>query len=61
MRARFDEALTSLGLPTDYKVVDAGTLSEMDARGGYGTPTILLNGRDLFDMPEPPVPHDPPT
>ena len=37
----------------------AATLT--DARGGYGTPTVLVDGRDLFGMPEPVVPHDPPT
>jgi len=61
MRARFDEALTALGLPSGYAVIDAAALSASDPRGGYGTPTILINSRDLFDMPEPSVPHDPPT
>jgi hypothetical protein len=61
MRANFDGALTSLGLPHQYQFIDADTLAPSDARGGYGTPTILYNGRDLFDMPEPPVPHPPPT
>ncbi len=58
MRGRLDEALQSFGLPSDYRVVDSDTLPASDARGGYPTPTLLLNGKDLFGMSEPPTPHD---
>src|SRR5687768_5063115 len=51
MRVRFDAALTTLGLRPDYELIDADTLAPSDPRGGYGTPTILYDGRDLFDMP----------
>jgi hypothetical protein len=61
MRVRFDAALKALGLQPDYQFIDADTLAESDARGGYGTPTVLGDGRDLFDMPEPSVPHPPAT
>lgn len=61
MRDNFDDALKSLGLSLPYQLIDADTLAPSDPRGGYGTPTILYDGRDLFDMPEPPVPHPPPT
>src|SRR5687768_2883044 len=61
MRDRFDAALKTLGLGPDYELIDADTLAASDPRGGYGTPTILHNGRDLFDMPEPSVPHPPAT
>jgi hypothetical protein len=61
MRANLDEALKTLKLPNAYQFVDADTLAATDPRGGYGTPTVLYAGRDLFDMPEPPVPHPPPT
>lgn len=61
MRANFDEALNALGWSRDYQFIDADTLAPSDPRGGYGTPTILHDGRDLFDMAEPPVPHPPPT
>jgi hypothetical protein len=61
MRARLDEALQAAGLTVDYAVIDAGTLADSDPRGGYGTPTILYKNRDLFGLPEPSVPHDPPT
>lgn len=61
MRENFDAALKTLALSSDYQFIDADTLAPTDPRGGYGTPTILLEGRDLFDMPEPPVPHPPVT
>ncbi len=48
MRARLDEALASLGLPTDYQFIDADALPSTDARAGYGTPTVLYARRDLF-------------
>jgi hypothetical protein len=61
MRENFDAALKAMGWSREYHFVDADTLATTDPRGGYGTPTILYEGRDLFDMPEPPVPHPPPT
>jgi hypothetical protein len=61
MRVRLDAALKTLGLRPDYQFIDADSLAESDPRGGYGTPTILYDGRDLFEMPEPPVPHPPAT
>ncbi len=61
MRANLDEALKDLGLPSDYQFIDADTLESSDSRGGYGTPTVLYEGRDLFGMDEPPVPHPAPT
>lgn len=61
MRARLDEALASVDLPTDYQFIDADALPPTDARAGYGTPTVLYRGRDLFGLAEPPVPPPPPT
>lgn len=61
MRANLDEALKALALPNDYQFIDADTLKESDPRGGYGTPTVLYAGRDLFGMDEPGVPHPAPT
>lgn len=60
-RTRLDEALGRLGVATDYAVIDADTLSDSDARRGYGTPTVLDEGRDLFGMPEPTPPLPSPT
>jgi hypothetical protein len=61
MRAHLDAALARLAWPTDYSLLDADTLSPSDPRGGYGTPTVLFAGRDLFGMPVPSVPHPSPT
>lgn len=61
MRENFDAALKTLSLSSEYQFIDADTLAPTDPRRGYGTPTILFEGRDLFDMPEPPVPHPPAT
>lgn len=61
MRANLDEALTALGLPAGYRFIDAHTLQPSDPRGGYGTPTVLYEGRDLFGMDEPAAPHPAPT
>lgn len=60
MRANLDAALRTLNRATRYTVVDADVLPEQDALRGYGTPTVLVNGSDLFDMPAPgPGPHTP--
>ena len=61
MRENLEDALKAMALPNDYQFIDADTLMESDPRRGYGTPTVLHEGRDLFGMPEPPVPHPPPT
>lgn len=61
MRENFDAALKTLALSSNYQFIDADTLAPTDPRGGYGTPTILFESRDLFDMPEPPVPRPPAT
>lgn len=61
MRENLDRALKTLGLPGDYPFIDADTLAASDPRGGYGTPTILYDNRDLFGLAEPPIPHPPAT
>ena len=61
MRANLDVALKTLALPNDYQFIDADALKPSDPGGGYGTPTVLYAGRDLFGMEEPAVPHPPPT
>ncbi len=40
-----------------FAAIDLTKLDETDIRRGYGSPTILINGRDLFDMPEPTSPN----
>ena len=61
MRANLDDALRSLGLALDYRVIDVATLKDTDARGGYRTPTVLYKDRDLFGMTHSPVPQAPAT
>jgi hypothetical protein len=53
MRVRLDEALRRLGVGLEYRLVDLDTLTAADKRTGYGTPTILHHGRDIFGLPEP--------
>ena len=60
MRAHLDVAVSDLSLQQAYSVVDLTTLRSGDRRGGYPTPTVLVDGRDLFGMPEPPL-GQPPT
>lgn len=61
LRARLNAALDGLGLPRDYAFIDADALPPTDARAGYGTPTVLYGGRDLFGLPEPSEPSLAPT
>ena len=61
MRTRLDAALARLGAATNYAVIDADTLPDGDVRGGYGTPTVLYDNRDLFGIPEPTPPVPSPT
>ncbi len=61
MRERLVAALHSLGRATTFRVIDIGALPESDVRGGYGTPTILYDGEDLFGLPQPSLPHAAPT
>ena len=61
MRANLDGALKALKLSTDYQFVDADRLKTSDPKRGYGTPTVLYKGRDLFGMPEPPARDHAPT
>ena len=53
MRSRLDEALRSLKLPTNYSLIDVDKLDLSDHRRGYGTPTVLYMGRDLFGLVAP--------
>jgi len=46
-------ALAAAGLSTDVQLVDVGQLPSDDPRTGYGTPTVLVDGVDLFGAPTP--------
>jgi len=61
MRFSLDEALKALALPTNYALIDVDKLESFDRRRGYGTPTVLYDGRDLFGMAAPPAQPDAPS
>lgn len=56
-----DAAIQSSGRPLKYELIDLGALPRTDRRGGYPTPTLLLDGHDVFGMPEPQPPLPEPT
>lgn len=49
------ESLTAAikGAGGSFTEIDLATLPDDDIRRGYGSPTILVDGHDLFNMPEP--------
>ncbi len=55
IRANLKAALESLGGGAAWTFTDVNqhALPADDLRRGYPTPTILVNGRDLFGLPEP--------
>jgi len=52
-RERLDAALGRAGADADIEVREVTTDAEAEELGFYGSPTILLEGRDV----EPPPPH----
>ena len=46
-------ALEKQGLGNKYQYIELASLPVDDHRRGYGTPTVLINGEDLFGMPRP--------
>ena len=61
MRVRTEAAIKALAFSTSYSVVDLDTLPADDVRRGYPTPTVLIDGVDLFGMPKPAPPFPDPT
>jgi len=53
MRDNLAAALASIGKGWTFKDTNQEKLPEGDARRGWPTPTVLVNGRDLFGMPAP--------
>lgn len=53
MRERLRAALESIGEGWTFADTDQETLPESDLRRGWPTPTVLVNGNDLFGMPAP--------
>ncbi len=61
MRANLDDALRTMGLPSDYHIIDLDSLPRTDSRRGYPTQTLLYADRDVCGMPEPTPPFPEPT
>jgi hypothetical protein len=59
MLERVKAAIAEGKIPADYTLIHQGSLPPDDPRTGYPTPTILLNGKDIFglDVPKPPFPE----
>jgi hypothetical protein len=60
-REHLNAALSALGWPIDYQVIDSAMIARTDPRSGYPTPTVLYRGRELFGMAEPTPPYPDPT
>ncbi|MBA4378820.1 MAG: hypothetical protein C0395_09265 [Gemmatimonas sp.] len=48
MAARLRAAIEAHAIEATVTIIDASTLPSEDERTGYGTPTVLVAGRDLF-------------
>ena len=60
LRQRLDEALQALGVIVTPVPIDLEQLSQAnDRRSGFGSPTILVDGSDLFGMATPSAGTDP--
>jgi hypothetical protein len=53
MEKNLRDALALKGMAADYRFIDIKKLPASDYRRGYGTPTVLVNGNDLFGAPRP--------
>ncbi|MFT5425062.1 MAG: hypothetical protein ACI89L_002869 [Phycisphaerales bacterium] len=47
------DAVAMLGPEWELELVDLTTLADTDTRRGFGSPTILHQGRDLFGFDQP--------
>ena len=56
MRENLTAALAAIGKGWAFQDTNQEALPEDDPRRGYPTPTILVNGRDLFGLPVPTAP-----
>jgi hypothetical protein len=53
LHARFLGAIEALAINAAMSTIDVSTLPADDIRTGYGTPTVLIDGRDLFGSAAP--------
>ncbi|MGE3108375.1 MAG: hypothetical protein AB7G11_03860 [Phycisphaerales bacterium] len=56
MRENLRAALASIGADWSFLDTDQEKLPAGDLRRGYPTPTVLVNGRDLYGLPVPTAP-----
>ncbi len=56
LRDHLRAALASIGKGWTFRDTNQETLPEHDLRRGWPTPTVLVDGRDLFGMPAPTEP-----
>ena len=61
MLNNLDDALRGLNMAQDYPVVNLASFAATNPRIGYPTPTVLVNGRDIYGMPEPTPPFPEPS
>jgi len=54
-------AIATGKIAAEFTLVHQGTLPPEDPRTGYPTPTILLEGRDIFGLPAPQQPFPAPS
>ena len=54
-------AISSGKLPAQFTLVHLEALPPEDPRRGYPTPTILMEGKDIFDLPVPQQPFPEPS
>jgi hypothetical protein len=53
MEKNLVSALETSELEKKYKYIDLASLPAVDYRRGYGTPTVLINGGDLYGKSKP--------
>jgi hypothetical protein len=53
VRREAERAVAALGASWRLDVIDLESLPESDLRRGYGSPSILLRGREIFGDPAP--------
>jgi hypothetical protein len=56
LRDRLRAAIAAVDSRWRFADIDQETLAKDDLRRGYATPTILVNGRDLYGLPVPSEP-----
>ncbi|MBK9163506.1 MAG: hypothetical protein IPM21_06240 [Acidobacteria bacterium] len=61
MLEALEQALASMGSPPKLEIVHQSELASDDPRVGYPTPTILVNGSDVFGQPVPTPPFPAPS